>query len=259
MSSVGRDTAVWPSEREVADLVPMSVHPDDALETLRRVPFWFHTFALNPEAEIYTPGVARDHGYRLAVIPESFAGLRVLDVGTFDGFYSYLAEARGASRVLAIDNERYVKWVKTRWEVTLSGGDGFHAIHGLLDSDVEYRRMDMFDLGQVEEEFDFIFCFGVLHRIENPLGLLRLLTRHLADEGRIAVETYGVVEDEGAGNGATYVSQPGEIYPGDEFVYWQFSSGSLDRLVGHAGPANFELVDVPIIDDHPRLLGLITS
>jgi len=250
--------AVWPSEREVADLLAMGVDPDTALETLSRVPFWFHTFALNREAEIYTPGAARDHGYRLAVIPESFKGLRVLDVGTFDGFYSYLAEARGANRVLAIDNERYIDWVESRWHVTLSGGDGFRAIHGLLNSDVEYRRMDAFDLGQVEEKFDFIFCFGVLHRVENPLGLLRLLTRHLADEGRIAIETYGVAEDEGAGNGAIYVSEAGRIYPGDEFVYWQFSSGSLERLIGHASHANFEVVNVPIIDDHPRLLGLVT-
>jgi tRNA (mo5U34)-methyltransferase len=258
MSSVGRTAAAWPSEREVADLVVMGVEPDTALETLSRVPFWFHTFALNREAGIYTPGVARDHGYRLAVIPESFRGLGVLDVGTFDGFYSYLAAARGASRVLAIDNEQYVDWVEDRWHVTLSGGEGFHAIHRLLDSDVEYRRMDVFDLGQVEEKFDFIFCFGVLHRIENPLGLLRLLVRHLADEGRIAVETYGVVKDAGANDGLIYVSEPAEIYPGDEFVYWQFSSGSLKRLARHASDANFELVDVPIIDDHPRLLGFIT-
>ncbi len=258
MSSVSRTEAVWPSEREVADLVDVGVDHDIALEILSRVPFWFHTFALNREAEIYTPGVARDHGYRLAVIPESFEGLSVLDVGTFDGFYSYLAEARGASRVLAIDNERYIEWVESRWHVTLLGCEGFRAVHGLLDSEVEYRRMDVFDLGQVDEEFDFIFCFGVLHRIDNPLGLLRLLTRHLADGGRIAVETYGVVEDEGAADAAIYVSEPGEIYAGDEFVSWQFSSGSLERLAGHANH-NFEFAAVPIIDDHPRLLGLITS
>jgi tRNA (mo5U34)-methyltransferase len=259
MSPVGQADAVWPSEREVADLVVMDVDPDTALETLSRVPFWFHTFALNREAEIYTPGAARDHGYRLSVIPESFKGLRVLDVGTFDGFYSYLAEARGASRVQAIDSEQYVDWVQDRWHVTLSGGEGFHAIHRLLDSDVEYRRMDAFDLDHAEGEFDFIFCFGLLHRVENPLGLMRLLTEHLADGGRVAVETYGVVEDEGAKDGAMYVCDPGEIYAGDDFVHWRFSSGSLKRLAGLAGHSNFETVNVPIIDGHPRLLGSITS
>src|SRR5207247_8245520 len=55
---------------------------------------------------LYTPGVARDHGYRLASIPDSFDGLSVLDVGAFDGFYGFLAEARGAARVLAVDNDQ---------------------------------------------------------------------------------------------------------------------------------------------------------
>jgi hypothetical protein len=35
---------------------------------------------------------------------DRFARRSVLDIGTFDGFYSFLAEARGASRVVAVDN-----------------------------------------------------------------------------------------------------------------------------------------------------------
>jgi hypothetical protein len=62
------------------------------------VPFWFHTFALNRPEGIYTPGVARDHRYRVAMLPADFAGMRVLDVGRFDGFYAFLAERRGADR-----------------------------------------------------------------------------------------------------------------------------------------------------------------
>src|SRR5437588_3210367 len=92
----------WPSEREVAAEVPIEVDADRACGVLDSVPFWFHTFALNRGLGLYTPGAARDHGYRLASIPDSFAGLRVLDVGAFDGFYSFLAEARGAKRVLAM-------------------------------------------------------------------------------------------------------------------------------------------------------------
>jgi tRNA (mo5U34)-methyltransferase len=72
---------------------------------------WFHTFSLGHG--IYTPGLARDHVYRLPVLDaERFAGRSVLDVGAFDGFYSFLAERRGARRVVAVDNEQYVDWVK---------------------------------------------------------------------------------------------------------------------------------------------------
>ena len=164
---------------------------------LASVPFWFHTFALNQELGLYTPGEARDHGYRLASIPDSFQGLSVLDVGAFDGFYSFLAEARGATRVLAVDNEQYVHWVRDRWAVELEGGEGFAAIHGLLGSKVEYRRTDAFALDEIEERFDFIFCFGILHRVENPFELLHILASRLTEGGRILIETYGVLDDDG--------------------------------------------------------------
>ena len=78
----------------------------------------------------------------LPFFPASFAGQRVLDVGTFDGFYAFLAEHRGAVWVVAVDNEQYVAWVKARWGIELEGGEGFRAIAELLHSRVEYARGD---------------------------------------------------------------------------------------------------------------------
>src|SRR5205823_12681982 len=98
---------VTEAERQVADLLPIEVAPELARATVEAVPFWCHTFALNRAEGIYTPGAARDHRYRVAMLPADFAGARVLDVGTFDGFYAFLAERRGAERVLAVDNEQY--------------------------------------------------------------------------------------------------------------------------------------------------------
>src|SRR2546429_7548654 len=97
---------VTEAERQVADLLPIEVDPALARATVERGPFWFHTFALNRAEGIYTPGVARDHRYRVSMLPESFAGMSVLDVGTFDGFYAVLAGRRRADRVVAVDNEQ---------------------------------------------------------------------------------------------------------------------------------------------------------
>ena len=117
------------AEREVADLLPIEVDPDAARAVLDLVPLWFHTFSLDGSKELYTHGVARDHRYRIPALPEDFSGMSVLDVGTFDGFYAFLAEARGARRVVAVDNEQYKVWVKSRWGVELEGGEGYAAIH----------------------------------------------------------------------------------------------------------------------------------
>jgi tRNA (mo5U34)-methyltransferase len=133
------------AERTVADLLPIATTSAEAVRLRESVPLWFHTFALGHG--IYTPGLARDHGYRLPVLgAERFAGRSVLDVGAFDGFYSFLAERRGARRVVAVDNEQYVEWVEARFGVSLTGGAGFHAIAGALESNVDYRRMDGLDV-----------------------------------------------------------------------------------------------------------------
>jgi tRNA (mo5U34)-methyltransferase len=109
--------------------------------------------------------------------------MSVLDVGTFDGFYAFLAEHRGVDRVVAVDDEQYRLWVASRWGVELVGGEGLRAIHRLLGSAVEYRRMDAFELGRPDERFDLVYSFGILHRVENPLGLLHVL-RGVDDERR---------------------------------------------------------------------------
>jgi SAM-dependent methyltransferase len=183
------------AERAVADTLPIGADPEEAARVLGRVPLWFHTFALNAAHALYTPGVARDHRYRVPFLPASFAGQSVLDVGTFDGFYAFLAEHRGAARVVAVDNEQYVAWVKARWGIELEGGEGFRAIAEVLGSRVEYVRGDALALVDTAERFDVILCFGILHRVENPLGLLRALGGLLAPGGRLLVETYGVAVD----------------------------------------------------------------
>jgi len=249
---------VTEAERQVADLLPIEVDPALARATVERVPFWFHTFGLNRAEGIYTPGVARDYRYRISMLPKDFAGMSVLDVGTFDGFYAFLAESRGAERVVGVDNEQYRLWVASRWGIELEGGEGFRAIHPLLGSAVEYRRMDAFELDRLEERFDLVYCFGILHRVENPLGLLRVLRGRTASGGTVLVETYGIRPEDRDGP-AIRVSEPGEVYARDEFVYWGFGNAGLDRLARIAGFSRAEsLIDVEV-DGHPRIIGRLIA
>jgi tRNA (mo5U34)-methyltransferase len=242
------------AEREVADLLPIEADPSEARATLERVPFWFHTFALNRAEGIYAPGAARDHRYRIPAIPENLEGRSVLDIGTFDGFYAFLAEARGADRVVAIDNEQYIDWVRDRWGVDLEGGEGFRAIQALLDSRIEYRKLDALELDRLDETFGFIFCCGILHRVEAPARLLRLLRGRLAEGGSVLIETHGVFADTNDGNPAHRYG-PGEVYPHDEYVYWGFTAAGVELLSRESGFQRFELLDAPVIDGHPRIIG----
>jgi tRNA (mo5U34)-methyltransferase len=248
---------VTEAERAVADALPIGADPATAERVLRRVPLWFHTFALNAEHGLYTPGVARDHRYRVPVLPESFAGQRVLDVGTFDGFYAFLAERRGAARVVAVDSEQYVAWVKARWGIELEGGTGFRAIAELLGSRVEYVRGDALALADTEERFDVVLCFGILHRVENPLGLLRVLGGLLDPGGRMLVETLGVEGDGGPGERRIEVHGPSDVYRGDDFVYWGFPTGGLGALATLAGFSRTTIDATPTIDGYPRIMATL--
>ena len=64
---------------------------------------WFHTIDLGPLG--VTPG-ADNSPQRLARMrfPADLRDKSVLDVGAWDGFYSFEAERRGAARVLATDD-----------------------------------------------------------------------------------------------------------------------------------------------------------
>src|ERR1700720_4280357 len=81
---------------------------------------WYHTIDLGDG--VITRGVD-DTPLRLARLdlPESLSGLSVLDVGAWDGFFSFEAERRGASRILAAD---HCSWHGKGWG-TAKGKAGF--------------------------------------------------------------------------------------------------------------------------------------
>ena len=240
-----------PAEQLVANVLPIGAATARAERVRDAVPLWFHTFALAPG--IYTPGIARDHGYRLPVVgADRFAGRSVLDIGTFDGFYSFLAEARGARRVVAVDNEQYVEWVRARFGVTLPGGAGFRAISELLASQVDYHRMDAQDVRELGERFDVVLCFGILHRVTDPIALLQTLADVLTPGGEVVLETYG--SHLPGDTAAIEVHQPGEVYPRDTFLYWGFPAEGLRRLGRIVGLGDVSVIDQTEIDGHPRIV-----
>ena len=77
-----------------------------------------------------------------------------------------------------------------------------------------------------------IFCFGILHRVENPLGLLRGLAGLLSPGGRVLVETYGIAGDGRLDRRIIEVKRRGEVCEGDDFVYWASRRAGWLRSAG---------------------------
>ena len=68
------------------------------------------------------------------------------------------------------------------------------------------------------------------------------------------VETYGLGPDERDGP-AIRVSEPGEVYEHDEFVYWGFGQAALERLARIAGFGAVQSLRTVMVDGHPRIIG----
>ena len=80
-------------------------------------------------------------------IPLDLAGKRALDIGTWDGYFAFEMEKRGAE-VMAID--------KTE-------SPNFRGVRELLASSIDYRVMDVYELSpETVGRFDVILFLGVL-------------------------------------------------------------------------------------------------
>src|SRR6266568_9564153 len=77
---------------------------------------------------------------RLLRIPADLTGKTVLDIGAYDGFFSFEAERRGAARVVAAD--------KFCWGIPggMCDGRGFQIAHWARGSKVERRVIAVEDI-----------------------------------------------------------------------------------------------------------------
>jgi tRNA (mo5U34)-methyltransferase len=123
---------------------------------------WFHSIELAPGLTTsgIDPTADRLHLLRL---PADLSGKTVLDVGAWDGFFSFEAERRGASRVVAAD---HFAWHGENW----SSKAGFELARRALHSHVEDVDIDVMDLSpELVGTFDLVLFLGVLYHLRHPL------------------------------------------------------------------------------------------
>jgi tRNA (mo5U34)-methyltransferase len=155
---------------------------------------WYHTIAL-------APGLMTEGWFDLRPyldrygLPERMDGMRALDVGTWDGFWAFEMERRGAEVVaLDIDDERELDWPPRRRPGTFPPpdrrGSGFRLAREILDSSVERVPCSIYDatperLGR----FDLVFCGTVLVHLRDQLLALERIAA-LCRDIFISAEAY---------------------------------------------------------------------
>lgn len=141
---------------------------------------WYHTIELAPG--VTTPGWFDTRQVPdLIGFPATLAGKRCLDIGTFDGFWAFEMERRGASEVVAIDVIDPSGWdwpvgsddqVRDALNARKSGGVGFDLLHAELGSKVTRHELSVYDLDASLGEFDFVYFGSLLLHLRDPVRAL---------------------------------------------------------------------------------------
>jgi len=166
---------------------------------------WWHSIDLGNG--LITPGRVNSHLTLKNLHLPPLEGKTVLDVGAWDGLYSFECEKRGAKKVLATDS--FV------WERG-TGKKGFDFARETLDSRVESMFVDVLDLSKEEVgAWDVVLCLGVLYHMRYPLLALEKVSSVCKE--MLILETH---TDSRLVRKPAAIFYPGNQLGGDETNWW---------------------------------------
>jgi len=135
-------------------------------------------------------------------LPASLAGKRCLDVGTWDGFWAFEMERRGAAEVVAVDIQDQDRWdwppeMRVTGQVSggvatvedfRSGNTAFDVAAAALGSRVQRRDLSIYELSPevLGGKFDFVFLGSLLLHLRDPVGALAAMRTVVGDEAVVA-------------------------------------------------------------------------
>jgi tRNA (mo5U34)-methyltransferase len=234
--------------REELDQVAQSSPEAAAIVDRIRGLMWYHTVDLGHG--VRTPGFV-DHRAQLPYygLPASMAGMRCLDIATFDGFWAYEFENRGATDVTAIDVARatdidcprYMLRDPDAFNLDRELGGSFKVAHDILSSKVQRVVRSVYDLDPaVDGMFDFVFISDVLIHLRDPQ--LALERAYSVCRGALIVADVYSPELEGLGD----VPVAQFLGPGE--TWWFPNVACLRQMMTVAGFEPIEEVSRFVLD-----------
>ena len=204
---------------------------------------WYHTIEVVPGA------VTRgwwDLRHALPTLPfPDVTGRRCLDVGTWDGFYAYELESRGAGEVVAVDlpDLRDIDWPPevrahpeanpTLQEETQRRPAGFELVKALRGSAVEWQGCNIYDLHPDRVgTFDLVVVGSLLVHLRDPVRALDAVRSVVRPGGHLLLADYVHPPVNFLGRGRPLFELRGV---GSDFQWWLASDLGLRQLLTVAG------------------------
>jgi tRNA (mo5U34)-methyltransferase len=148
------------------------------------VQLWYHTLDLPGRPP--TPGWFDLRPVVSALPWPDVTGKRCLDVATYDGFFAFELERRGAAEVVATDISDHHQW---DWPIGIreragdqlgliagEKGSGFDAAHAALGSRVTKTEINVYDLSPERVgSFDVVILGSLLLHLRDPVRALEAI------------------------------------------------------------------------------------
>jgi tRNA (mo5U34)-methyltransferase len=194
---------------------------------------WYHTLELAPGHVTEGMFDLRPYVDRYG-LPDRMAGMRALDVGTWDGFWAFEMERRGAAVVaLDLDDEGDLDWPPRRRPKTFPPeprGKGFRLAREIFGSEVERVNLSVYDATPEDlGTFDLVFCGSVLIHLRDQM----LALERIAD---LCTGTF--LSTEGYSPLLGLLPFPAARYHADRekaVVFWEPSARTWGRMIWSAG------------------------
>jgi tRNA (mo5U34)-methyltransferase len=161
-------------------------------------------------------------------------GRTVLDIGAWNGFFSFEAKRRGAERVLATDS---YCWSHPYFR----GRETFDIARSALGAEVDAREIDVTDLSpEAVGEFDVVLYLGVFYHRQDAIECLAKVA--LLAKGVLIVETHLDLRDIDVPAMAYY---PGQELDNDPTNWWGPNEHCMTALLLGHGFTDIEISPHP--------------
>jgi tRNA (mo5U34)-methyltransferase len=208
---------------------------------------WYHSIDLGHG--VVTPGLV-DHRAQVPFygLPGSLAGKRVLDVATFDGFWAFEFERRGAEVVALdlanwseVDMPQRMRPHLAEFELNGKTGAAFALAHQILGSRVQRIEGSIYDLDPLQlGTFDLVFISDLLLHLRCPQRAIESAASVCRGELLIADVFTPMLE----GFGDLPLAQ----YAAPSHIWWLPNVKALMCMMGVAGCEGVEEVSRFVLD-----------
>ncbi|HUF60306.1 MAG TPA: methyltransferase domain-containing protein [Actinomycetota bacterium] len=203
---------------------------------------WYHRIDLGDG--IVTPGVD-DTPSRMAPLelPSDLSGKSVLDIGAWDGVFTFEAERRGASRVLATDS---YCWSGEGWGTK----EGFLTASRILGSRADDLEIDVMDLSPEKVgTFDLVLFVGVLYHLRHPLLALERVASVTGDQLIFDSHTAKVEDPD-----PVMLFYPGTELNDDPTNWWGANPPAVEAMLRDVGFRRIERKHPELIEEGRLIL-----